>query len=90
MHVLPQMAGVVCQDNELESMEAAQRFLLKHCKVCMSCIRVECDALHIVKPHCLLDCTAVRCVTWRMVCMPASVLCVMLKFGLHDLSYHPV
>jgi len=43
------MAGVACQDNALESMEAAQKFLLKHCKVRMSCSRVECDAMHIVQ-----------------------------------------
>lgn len=28
-----QMAGVTCQDNELDSMQAAQKFLLDRCKV---------------------------------------------------------
>jgi len=59
MYVL-QMAGVTCQHDELESMEAAQRLLLKHCKVCLSCIRVECDAMHTVKSHLSLDCTTFR------------------------------
>ncbi|DBA91709.1 TPA: hypothetical protein ACH3X1_003306 [Trebouxia sp. C0004] len=54
-----EMAGVTCRDDELESMEAAQRFLLRHCKVCISCIRVGCDAKHIIKQDLSPDCTAV-------------------------------
>ena len=33
---LLQMAGVRCKGSELDSISAAQQFLLQHCKVCIS------------------------------------------------------
>ena len=37
-----QMAGVTCKGSELDSISAAQQFLLQHCKVCNGSASVLC------------------------------------------------